>query len=43
MVIRKGVKFKLGFELKSSSANVSIAGENIAAGGSHIGLFVGYH
>lgn len=38
-----GESFNIGFELKSSSAKVSIAGVEVAAGGRHFGLLLGYH
>ncbi len=35
--------FNLGFELKYSDASVTIAGVDVNAGGTHIGLLAGYH
>lgn len=38
-----GGSFNIGFELKSSSAKARIAGVEVAAGGRHFGLLLGYH
>ncbi|MGE5172432.1 MAG: outer membrane protein [Betaproteobacteria bacterium] len=38
-----GQHFNLGFELKYSDADVTIAGINVKAGGTHVGLLAGYH
>jgi opacity protein-like surface antigen len=38
-----GEHFNLGFELKYSDASVTIAGVDVNAGGTHVGLLAGYH
>ena len=35
--------FNIGFELRSSSVKVEIAGGDVTAGGGHFGLLLGYH